>query len=87
MSELLTALRDAAADVGIDEGKTAQMIEVLCRDCGGSTYYLPALSRFQNESRNRAIRDAYQAGQRYAEIASRYKLTEVRIRQIVASRA
>jgi len=81
-----SAILDGARIVGLDESvaaKLAEQVEHIVRQAhGGTTCYLPAPSKTE---RNRQIREAYRRGSGVSSLAVRYRLSESRVRQIVAS--
>lgn len=51
---------------------------------GGTTPYIPVLNGLDKRERNNAIRRDYAHGTRLCELATRYHLSESRVRQILA---
>ena len=50
--------------------------------CGGSNVYIPSKGAIVNKARNRIIKEEFDGGN-YREIASRFGISEVAVRQIV----
>ena len=50
--------------------------------CGGSNVYIPSKGAIAKKARNRIIKDEFDGGN-YREIASRFGISEVAVRQIV----
>jgi Mor family transcriptional regulator len=50
--------------------------------CGGSNVYIPKLDFLHQKTRNRRILQEFSGGN-YRELAKRYNLSEIRVREIV----
>lgn len=87
-SQIFDTLTDAAADVNISPDTTAALVESFQRRLfaavGGTLVYIPMRERTR---RDVEIRHAYRLGENVTKLAVRFKLTESRVRQIVAAKA
>ncbi len=50
--------------------------------CGGSNVYIPSKGAIVKKARNRIIREEFNGGN-YREVANRFGISEVQVRQIV----
>ena len=75
--ELSGAWAEMARIIGIER------LLALCEVFGGTTIYIPKKERILQQTRNKAIRREFDC-QNYRQLASKYGLSERRIRQIVA---
>jgi Mor family transcriptional regulator len=76
-NELSGAWAEMARIIGIER------LLALCEVFGGTTIYIPKKERVLQHARNEAIRREFDY-QNYRQLASKYGLSERRIRQIVA---
>lgn len=77
MEDLPEAYQAVARTVGIENAVR------LSADLGGLNYYFPQLDKMLREKRNALIRREF-SGTNHKELARRYRLSEVQIREIVA---
>lgn len=74
----------AGLPAGQAETLAGAAIEALAQQLGGYHYYLPTGARLKNALRDNSIYREFD-GANYDELASRYRLTGARVRQIVAA--
>jgi len=75
--ELSGAGAEMARIIGVER------LLALCEVFGGTTIYIPKKKRILQQVRNKAIKREFNS-QNYRQLASKYGLSERRIRQIVA---
>ena len=58
---------------------------VIAKHLGGNTIYIPKVDLFSRYNRNMKIVDDYKLGLTYSQIAIKYNLTGVSVRNIISS--
>lgn len=92
LDTLRAALQTAVGELDLPleaqqvQALAADIERAVCREHGGTSPYIPALSGIDKHNRNHAIRCDYDQGASLAELACHYHLTESRIRQILVAR-